>query len=108
MKTTHSLMLALVGTFIALRADAPPVANVVANATNQFTIKGLSCNGCAHGLASELGRTAGVATAEVSFTNKLAVVAYDTNRVTAARLKKVIGDAGYAAKLVKPTSKPSR
>jgi copper chaperone CopZ len=43
-----------------------------------------------------------VASAEVTFSNKLAVVSYDTNKVTTAKLTKVIKDAGFAAKEVKP------
>jgi copper chaperone CopZ len=75
---------------------------VTANATNRFTITGMSCDGCAHGIASELKRTPGVVTADVAFSNKLAVVAYDTNRVSTDGLKKVIVEAGYEAKLIKP------
>lgn len=45
--------------------------------------------------------------AEVSFTNKLAVVAYDTNRVSLKTLQDVIAQAGYAAKPAKPP-KPAR
>ena len=62
----------------------------------------MSCDGCARGLASELRRMPGVISADVTFGKKLAVVAYDTNRVAAEGLKKTIIDAGYAAKLIKP------
>ena len=44
----------------------------------------------------------GVASAEVSLTNKLAVVAYDTNRTSSAKLVKVIAEAGFEGKQVKP------
>jgi mercuric ion binding protein len=80
-------------------ADKP---KITANATNQFTITGMHCDGCAGGLKSELKETPGVASAEVTFSNKLAVVTFDTNKVTTAKLTKVIKDAGFAAKEVKP------
>jgi copper chaperone CopZ len=76
--------------------------NTVANATNRFVVTGMSCNGCAQGIASELKRAPGVAFASLSFSNKLAVIAYDTNRISAAGLKKVITEAGYEARQVKP------
>ncbi len=80
----------------------PPPTLVVANATNRFTITGMQCDSCAKGITSELKRAPGVATASVSFTNKLAIVAYDTNRTTVKALQKVIVEAGYRAKPVRP------
>lgn len=85
---------------IAVAAADKPV--VTANATNQFTITGMHCTGCAGGLAAELKLTAGVASAQVTFSNQLAVVAYDTNKVSSAQLAKVIKEAGFTAKPVKP------
>ena len=82
-----------------LAADKPAVT---ANATNQFAITGMHCDGCAGGLTAELKATRGVATAAVTFSNQLAVVAYDTNKVNTAQLTKVIKEAGFAAKEVKP------
>ena len=95
---------ALVGVLLVtvstcLAADQPP-ARPLANATNAFTVSGMHCNGCARGLASELSRARGVASATVSLTNRLAVVAYDTNRTSAAKLVKVIEEAGFKAKKV--------
>jgi copper chaperone CopZ len=77
-----------------------PSAPKVANATNEFTITGMHCNGCAQGLGSELRRARGVASATVSFTNGLAVVAYDTNRTSTVKLVKVIEEAGFKGKKV--------
>jgi copper chaperone len=88
----------------AIHADAPSAitrTNTVANATNQFRIAGMDCAHCAKGIASELRRTRGVADAEVSFTNRLAVVAYDTNAVSPKKLVLVIQEAGYTAQPVK-------
>ena len=100
MRTTLVLFLATSCIAAALRAAESP--DVTVNATNQFRITGMHCDGCASGIASELKRLPGVAYAQVTFSNKLGVVAYDTNRVSADGLKKAIVEAGYDAKLIKP------
>ena len=76
--------------------------NTVANATNSFVVSGMHCDGCAQGITSELKRAPGVAFASVSFSNKLAVIGYDTNRISAKGLKKVIVEAGFEANPAKP------
>lgn len=95
------LMLAL-STGLATTTLAADKTAVTANATNSFAITGMHCDGCAGGLAAELKATRGVASAEVTFSNKLAVVAIDTNKVSTAQVTKVIKEAGFAAKLVAP------
>jgi mercuric ion binding protein len=106
MTTSHQmklkLMLLLALTGLAWNSPAADKPKVTANATNHFTITGMHCDGCAGGLKSELKETPGVASAEVTFSNKLAVVTFDTNKVTTVKLTKVIKDAGFAAKEVKP------
>lgn len=99
MKTILHLLVTLACVVVAARADDTPAAT--ANATNRYAITGMSCDGCARGLASELRRTSGVAAAVITFSNKLCVVAYDTNRISVRGLKKVIAEAGYEARPVK-------
>ena len=91
-----SLLVATLTCFVLLGESAKPA---IANQTNWFKISGMHCNGCAGGIRSELRQTAGVADATVSFTNKLAMVAYDTNSVTPKQLIGVIKEAGYSAKV---------
>lgn len=85
---------------IAAQAGDPVAAT--ANATNRFEIGGMHCDGCANGLMAELKQTRGVVFAQVTFSNKLAVVAYDTNRVSQAGLVKVAKEAGFQAKPTQP------
>ncbi len=99
MKMMFILLLAVAGIASILRAEDAPA--VTANATNHFQIKGMSCDGCARGIASELKRWPGVISADVTFGKKLAVVAFDTNFVSTQGLKKAIVDAGYGAKLIR-------
>jgi len=77
---------------------ADQAVQATANFTNQFSITGMHCDGCAKGVRSELRAVPGVAEATVSLTNKLAIVVYDTNRVSEELLIKVVKEAGYEAK----------
>lgn len=100
MKLKSTLALALgCGALSALATDKP---TLTATATNHFTITGMHCDGCAGGLTAELKQTRGVISAQVTFSNKLAVVAIDTNKVSTAQLTKVIKEAGFEAKPVNP------
>jgi len=87
---------------VVLAAPAADTAPATANATNYFTITGMHCDGCANGLAAELKETRGVIRAEVTFSNKLATVAVDTNKISVGKLTKVIKEAGFEAKESKP------
>lgn len=85
---------------VVLALQAADKSSATANATNYFTITGMHCDGCANGLTAELKETKGVISAQVTFSNQLAVVAIDTNKVSSAKLTKVIKAAGFEAKLV--------
>jgi len=100
MKLKSLPIAALLGVAITtVAADKP---GVIANATNHFTVTGMHCDGCAGGLTAELKETRGVANATVTFSNKLAVVTYDTNTISTTQLTKVIKEAGFEAKQIKP------
>lgn len=86
-------------------SDAPVLAAVKdgkANAAWRVPIQGMSCDGCASGIRSELLRMPGVAAAAVGFKESLAVVAVDTNKLTFDALAKVVADAGYKALPLQP------
>jgi copper chaperone CopZ len=100
MKTKLSLAV-LTSALVATASAADPAAATTC-VTNQFTISGMHCDGCARGLTAELKQTRGVVFAQVTFSNKLALVAYDTNRVSQAQLVQVAKEAGFEAKPVQP------
>ena len=100
--TRRILLVGLVAGLVFASQAADKTATLSANATNRFTITGMTCNGCAGGIKAELKLAPGVAAVEVSLTNKLATVAYDTNRVSPTKLVKVIKEAGFEAKIVSP------
>jgi copper chaperone CopZ len=85
---------------VATATQAADVTAASANATNYFTITGMHCDGCANGLTAELKETKGVIHAQVTFSNQLAVVAIDTNKISTVKLTKVIKEAGFTAKPV--------
>lgn len=82
-----------------LAADPARPAKISARATNIFAVTGMTCEGCAGGLHSELSGTKGVLSATVTLTNQQAVVVFDTNAVNTTGLLKVIAEAGFKAKL---------
>lgn len=92
----------LLGTILHHSTAAEPDGNVT---TNRFRITGMHCDGCAGGITSELKRTAGVVYVNVSLTNKLAIVAYETNRLTSSNIVQVVKEAGYTAT---PVAKPGK
>ena len=81
---------------------SPSGASLACNMTNRFAVSGMHCDGCAKGITSELRQAPGVVCASVSFSNKVATVVYDKNRISTKELRKVIVEAGYEAKLAKP------
>lgn len=85
---------------VVMATHAADQAPATATGTNYFTITGMHCDGCANGLTAELKETKGVIHAQVTFSNQLAMVAIDTNKINTAKLTKVIKEAGFTAKPV--------
>jgi P-type Cu+ transporter len=63
----------------------------------EFHIKGMHCESCAADIKETLEETAGVQSADVTFSGKTAVVDFDDNVVQQATLVKKIQDLGYQA-----------
>ena len=82
---------------IVLATNFPPGQTVL-----RFAVTGMTCEGCAGGLRSELLAARGVKAAGVSLKDGQAAVVCDTNRTGAARLVKVIKEAGFESKVVSP------
>ncbi|HEV2765683.1 MAG TPA: cation transporter [Pyrinomonadaceae bacterium] len=64
---------------------------------SEFHIKGMHCDSCAADIKETLEETAGVQTADVTFSGKTAVVEFDDGVVQQATLIKKIQDLGYQA-----------
>jgi copper chaperone CopZ len=61
----------------------------------EFHIKGMHCESCAENIKETLEETAGVSSADVTFSGKTAVVDFDAETVQQATLVKKIQDLGY-------------
>lgn len=75
-----------------------PNKNVPADAAKvELAVTGMTCDGCANALHNALVATDGVYSAEVSYANGKATVAYDAKKLKLDDLIAVIGKAGYKA-----------
>jgi len=62
----------------------------------EFTISGMTCNGCAGRVKRDIENLPGVVTADVSYENKNAVVTFDHAQVKASEIQTVIRSTGYS------------
>jgi mercuric transport protein len=69
----------------------------VSAATQTVTIRveGMHCGGCSSSVTKALKATEGVEDAQVSFEKGEAVVKYDDQKVTVAKLREVINGTGF-------------
>ena len=63
--------------------------------TTTFQVSGMTCQGCARGLAKALKALPGVANAEVSLDAAEATVTFDPAHVSIAQLRAALEKAGY-------------
>jgi copper chaperone len=61
-------------------------------------VDGMTCEGCARGVARVLKKVDGVASAEVSLDKAEAKVAFDPGKVSVAQMKAALETAGYQAR----------
>jgi mercuric transport protein len=84
---------ALLGVLVVLSLGA--VSALAATKTTTIRIEGMHCKMCSASVAKALKATAGVEKADVSFEKGVAVVRYDDQKVTEAKLREVINGTGY-------------
>lgn len=82
------LGLVLLLSFAAVTASA-------ATKTATIHVEGMHCKMCSASVAKALKATAGVETVEVNFEKGVAVVKYDDQKVTEAKLREVISSTGF-------------
>lgn len=68
-----------------------------ATKTARIKVEGMHCKGCSASVTKALKATAGVERAEVSFETGEAVIQYDDQKVTVAKLREVINSTGFKA-----------
>lgn len=91
MKKKHAVSAFIMALVLALGAIS------VSAATQTVTIKveGMHCGGCSSSVAKALKATPGVEDAQVSFEKGEAMIKYDDQKVTVAKLREVIKGIGY-------------
>lgn len=85
-----ALAFALLFTFAAGTATA-------AIKKSTIRVEGMHCKNCSGSVAKALKATAGVISVDVSHERKEAVVEYDDEKVTEAKLREVINATGFKA-----------
>lgn len=73
------------------------VTAFAATKTTTIRITGMTCGHCSASVAKALKATAGVETAEVNSEKGEAVITYDDEKVTEAKLREVINSTGFKA-----------
>lgn len=86
---------ALVGLVLVLSLGALSVSAAPKTAT--IRVEGMHCKMCSASVTKALEATAGVEKVEVSHEKGVAVVQYDDEKVTEAKLREVINGTGFKA-----------
>jgi copper chaperone len=79
---------------LALTLGASAVSAVTRTVT--LRVKGMTCGGCAASVEKALKSTDGVTDVKVSFEKGKAVVKYNDQKVTVARLREVVDNTGMS------------
>ena len=74
-----------------------PIATLAAAKKSTIRVEGMKCKNCSGSVAKALKATAGVTSVEVSHERSEAVVEYDDEKVTEAKLREVINATGFKA-----------
>ncbi|HEX8139524.1 MAG TPA: heavy metal-associated domain-containing protein [Pyrinomonadaceae bacterium] len=88
-------VIALIVFTLVLSLSATSVS--AATKTARIKVEGMHCKMCSASVAKALKATAGVEKAEVSFETGEAVIQYDDQKVTEAKLREVINSTGFKA-----------
>ena len=93
MKKKQVISAAVVALVLALGA----ISVSAATKTVTIRVKGMHCGGCSSSVAKALKATEGVEDVQVSYEKGEAVIKYDDQKVTVAKLREVINDTGFKA-----------
>jgi copper chaperone CopZ len=92
----YKKLLAIISTFaLVLMLGVGTVSAAIRTVTLRVT--GMTCGGCATSVEKALKSTEGVASVRVSFERGRAVIKYDDQKVTEAKLREVINGTGFTA-----------
>lgn len=63
-----------------------------------FTIQGMTCEGCEEHVNNELSKVAGILTYKTSYANRNSIVSYDKSKVDVKTIEAAINKTGYTVK----------
>ena len=86
---------ALLGLILVLSLGT--ISALAATKTTTFRVEGMKCNMCSSSVAKALKATDGVEKVEVNHEKGEAVIQYDDQKVTEAKLREVINGTGFKA-----------
>jgi copper chaperone CopZ len=89
---------------LALVLTLGVVSVSAASKTTTIHVEGMHCGNCSASVTKALKATAGVETVDVSYEKGTAVIQYDDQKVSEAKLREVINSTGYKAIEEKPAS----
>jgi periplasmic mercuric ion binding protein len=92
-----SRILSALGLFVTLLASAAATA---AERTVTLAVDGMTCASCPYIVRSVPQEVPGVARAEVSYAEKLAVVTFDDARTTVAALTQATAGVGFPSRVI--------
>jgi P-type Cu+ transporter len=79
------------------KAEEKPAAPAAQVTTAVFRVEGMHCAGCGDHVKDALAKASGVMKVEVKTADKKVVVSFDSAKITAEKIAKMISDAGYPA-----------
>jgi Cu+-exporting ATPase len=83
------------GAGVALLKLGTPEKRLTENASVAWTVKGFTCVTCAVGLQTILEKHEGIARVKANYPSGQVHVAFDSTRIAAAEIKRLIEDAGF-------------
>jgi mercuric ion binding protein len=91
-----SRILSALGLFVALLASVATAAE----RTVTLAVDGMTCASCPYIVRSVLQEVPGVARADVSYAEKMAVVTFDDARTTVAALTQATAGVGFPSRVI--------
>ena len=78
--------------------DADPQVSAQSGALTsvEFSVEGMTCEGCENAIAGSVNKLLGIACVEASYTAATTIVTFDTTVVSIGEIDEAIASAGYA------------
>jgi len=92
---------------LALIVGCCPQSTCTTTAGREFSVQGMSCDGCVQTVTAALTKIPGVQSAKVSLEEKKAVVVADPAQVPSEKIVAAVKQAGYQAEPIAAATPPA-